>query len=429
MKILFTPNDIGGGFGHVSRCLAVAEYFKQLGISTAFLMHHKAAIAKVSNEYKVFNIDLSFRFPVFWKNILRYFKKPLVEPLFLKVSDLSYQVIRDGFTSIRIIKKIINFYLDVLNEYKPDIIINDTNLLIGIAAKILHIPVIQIIRKAFYPEEPKLIWWDYKDNLDPPDILPLFNEVLGNYKLTSIPRAEDLLKGEVYIVPSIPELEPGMKGQNTFYAGPLLKKEKDEQQFNFDNNGGKNIYVTLGGGAVGHTRFFELMNKSLKGADYNVIVSTSGKYKRQQIENVSNIHYHKWLPGRQVIEQSDLVVFHGGYGTMMETIEAGIPSLVIPFHSEQESNGRRLKENGCSEICKLSNQEEVIVKKDWNFGAYSYAVQNEFTLSNDEFLGYIEKLFEDDFYQISAGKLSEKFKMYEGPAKIFSIIRDHFNVS
>ena len=427
LKILFTPNDIGGGFGHVSRCLAIAEYCKTVGVSTAFLMHHKSATDKIHDDFTVFSVPVKSIFQKYSEFIFNYLK-PLPMPLFITVTDLSYQVIRDGFTSVNIVKKVINSYLDILNNYKPDIIINDTNLLIGIAAKILDIPLVQITRKAFYPGGSKLIWWEEKQNLIAPEVTILFNELLDFYNLSPVKKAEELLTGELYVVPSIPELEPDIQGKDTFYVGPLLKNERQNEEFVLNQNKRKNIYVTIGAGAVGHSQFFNLINKALGKTEYNIIVSCLGKYKNKPNEDSPNIHYYNWVLGRQVIRQSDLVIFHGGYGTMMETIEAGIPSLVVPFHSEQESNGRRLRENGCSELCKLSNQEDVIIKKEWNFGKYSYAIQNEFTLSNYELLAYIEKLLNDGSYQDNVKKLNEKLEMYEGPVKILSIIQDELSV-
>ena len=427
MKILFTPNDIGGGFGHVSRCLAIAEYCKTVAVETAFLMHNKSAINKIRNDFTVYDVSLKTSFQKYYKIVLNYLK-PFPVPLFIKVTDLSYQVIRDGFTSIDIIKKTIKSYLNILNTYKPDIIINDTNLLIGIAAKILNIPIVQITRKAFYPGGSCLIWWDDKQNLIAPEITILFNELLDFYKLSPINRAEDLLIGELYVVPNISDLEPDIQGENVFYAGPLVRKEKPSEKIDYYQNKRKNIYITLGAGAVGHPQFFELLNETFEGTDYNIIVATAGKYKNKHNKISSNIHYYEWVPGRQVIRQSDLVIFHGGYGTMMETIEAGVPSLVIPFHSEQESNGRRLKENGCSELCKLSNQEDLVIKREWKFGEYSYAIQNKFTLSSDLLIAYIEKLFGADKYQINVGILKEKTKKYEGPSQVLSQIRMQFGV-
>jgi hypothetical protein len=62
------------------------------------------------------------------------------------------------------------------------------------------------------------------------------------------------------------------------------------------------------------------------------------------------MHVFSWLPGAAMVARADVVLFHGGYGTMMETIRAGVPSVLLPFHTEQEGNGRRLEQNGAAQV-------------------------------------------------------------------------------
>jgi len=53
MKILFFPSDIGGGFGHISRCLALAHEATYKGHESSFVIHEKKYEKKISNDFNV----------------------------------------------------------------------------------------------------------------------------------------------------------------------------------------------------------------------------------------------------------------------------------------------------------------------------------------------------------------------------------------
>jgi UDP:flavonoid glycosyltransferase YjiC (YdhE family) len=49
-------------------------------------------------------------------------------------------------------------------------------------------------------------------------------------------------------------------------------------------------------------------------------------------------------------EQCDLIVFHGGHSSVMTTLKAGTPAVIIPTITERESNARRLASLGAGEV-------------------------------------------------------------------------------
>ena len=98
MKILMFPSDRGGGFGHISRCLVVAQEARSRG--------HACAIVLSDRKYERFVGD---RFPLFFAKgpgsretkLLGFVKKVLrrnfePRPLYVGISGLDYQVVGDG---------------------------------------------------------------------------------------------------------------------------------------------------------------------------------------------------------------------------------------------------------------------------------------------------------------------------------------------
>lgn len=60
----------------------------------------------------------------------------------------------------------------------------------------------------------------------------------------------------------------------------------------------------------------------------------------------SNVSLHPWLPQAEVIRQADVVVHHGGSGTMLGALVAGVPQVVLPQGADQFGNAAALIEAG-----------------------------------------------------------------------------------
>ena len=120
-----------------------------------------------------------------------------------------------------------------------------------------------------------------------------------------------------------------------------------------------------------------------------------------------------------------MVIFHGGYSTMMETVNWGKPTITIPFHSEQEGNGRRLEQAGCGLVVKLSRESYRQVTSEWKYGNYSYLVQDRYDLTPEELIENIRKIRFHSEYKHNAEKLQSKNKEYNGPGKALDLLEKY----
>ena len=224
MRILFFPSDLGGGFGHISRCLAFAQEGKQRGHECAFVINDKKYESKIGENFTVFSSINGHTWVSFSSMVKDYLfgKKSSVAPLFTVFSCLDYQVLRDGLSSKKIIETKLIQYEDIAKSFRPDVLIGDTNLLVWMLSLRIKVPVVQIVRFASHPKTAKLIWWkNIPEGITPPDSSALFNPLLKKTGLEPINKAEDLLQGDLYIVPSIPEVEPIPEDEKTAYVGEL----------------------------------------------------------------------------------------------------------------------------------------------------------------------------------------------------------------
>ena len=55
-----------------------------------------------------------------------------------------------------------------------------------------------------------------------------------------------------------------------------------------------------------------------------------------------NVHAERWVPQADVLAHADLVVCHGGSGTTLGALAAGVPLVVMPLFADQPHNARRV---------------------------------------------------------------------------------------
>ena len=61
----------------------------------------------------------------------------------------------------------------------------------------------------------------------------------------------------------------------------------------------------------------------------------------------ANVHVERWWPQRDVMPSASVVVGHGGFGTTMAALVAGVPQVVLPLFSfDQFLNAHRVDETG-----------------------------------------------------------------------------------
>lgn len=422
-KALLLPSYLGGGFGHVSRCLALAAELKANGWETAFALAGPHSNRVVQAGHQVYTLRRPYR------------PRPETKegPAFTVFSDMNYQLVRDGLWTQRIIRACVAEQLKVIRRFQPDVLIADTWPLAGILAYLSGLPLVQITKAVVHPASPGLIWWQSPPaNLVPPDPRPIFNPLLESWGLPPIRRAEDLLRGDLYLIPSLPELEPLPPDlPDTHYVGPLIRPQNSNQPApawldDFDP-ARPLVYVTIGGGAgpVGGRRFYHLLMDALGNTDVQVIASTGAKLSPDGLPAPPpNVRLEAWVPGPTVIARSSLVLFHGGYGTTMELVQAGTPGLIIPFHSEQESNARRLEAAGMARVLLPAQGTASPNWLRWSGGRFCTLIHPQSDLTPVRLRAVVFDMLADDRFQKNAQQLQAASRQYQGRAQAAALIED-----
>ncbi len=382
-KVLLLPSDHGGGRGHVARCEYLAQKLRAHGHQPVLVLeakHYKASDASDGLE-RVLLDTRSERFEKYqfkkpFKPGVRLQEKLHKRPVFMAFDGLAYQIPRDGYWTSRLVRSRFKKLCAIVEKHKPQLLIGDTHFLTFLLGRKFDLPVVQITRSAGFPPNPRFLWWEANHpQLQKPDFLPPFESLLDELAVNSISKAEDLLQGDLYLIPASPEIEPCGNGSNVLYCGPFtaLGRETVRVPFFEEESDVPKIYISIGGGADRgqEKQFFDKILDLFKDKDYRVLVSTGKRVRAAAYKNKAvNMEFRDWVPGAATIRRSDLVIFHGGYGTTMEVLAAARPSIVLPAHSEQEGNGRRLESLGVGQVFPPLQRPQIL-HFDWPWGTYS----------------------------------------------------------
>ncbi|HWH34647.1 MAG TPA: glycosyltransferase [Acidimicrobiales bacterium] len=107
------------------------------------------------------------------------------------------------------------------------------------------------------------------------------------------------------------------------------------------------VYVTLGTVANHATEVFDAVLGGLGEAEWNVIVTIGpDRHPAELGPQPAHVHIEGYLPQSLLFGRCDVVVCHGGSGTLLAALGRGLPLLVLPQGANQFWNARRCVELG-----------------------------------------------------------------------------------
>lgn len=348
-KIIFFPIEVG--VAHIVRSLAIAEEAQKRGHQVLFaLSKSKEDLVKNSNIEVV--------------TIKEFFP-----------DEESAEIAKDAPYLATFIPQ----ELEILKAFKPDLAVNDLRMSALVSCKLANIPVFFISNTDGLPVK------FYLPNANFPKFfyklaLPLVQSSLAKFKsqyFSSLVKAASLIgfkitKDELfkmtYIVPETEDYLPvSEKIIDINYVGPIIWKGFEQIRppwFNFIKPDGKTIYLTFGGTGYDGAKLVSL-SKILVEKGYRVIVSSSNIIDESAFPKMPNLYVAKYLPGLEVCRRVDLMVCHGGIGTLIQAVLAGKVSVSVPFNPDQYLHGLRFQELGLG-ICVSGINILDLLRLNWD---------------------------------------------------------------
>lgn len=347
MKILCIPYT--HTLSHISRPLSVAVELRR--------RNHEVIFAGESHK-KVFIEQEGFH----------------VLPLYEPDPELLYGNIRSGkirFVSNSDIEKMISADLALFAEVKPDLVLTDGRITAAISthiAKLKHAAIVNVSSTEYraIPYVPFFEWlpewmakrdgflWETLERVNLSLEMTVFDTIMGTfntlskqYGTVSPVTATNCLTGkDLTLLPDIPEYFPTRNlPANYHYIGPLTWHQNLQKPSWWPPETGNRpvVYITMG--TTGISDFFETIYETFKGSEFTVVMSTGGQTKNLATQS-GCIYIHDYLDGDMVMELSDLVVCHGGNGTIYQALSHGKPIIGIPTIPDQNFNMRRVEALG-----------------------------------------------------------------------------------
>jgi UDP:flavonoid glycosyltransferase YjiC (YdhE family) len=103
------------------------------------------------------------------------------------------------------------------------------------------------------------------------------------------------------------------------------------------------VYVTFGsvaGSTPMGTGMYPLALAALADLPARILLTTG--HELDLPPAAPNIHVERWVPQRAVLPHAAVVAHHGGTGTTLGTLAAGIPQVVTPLFADQPLNARAI---------------------------------------------------------------------------------------
>ena len=352
MRVIFCPSGVG--LGHVGRCIPIARNLESSGIQILFSTYREG-FNYVQKEG--FNVVKSPDIGVAVKPDGSIdFRKTTVNP--------------GPFITIYTIMQQIDAEINIMQSFKPDVVVSDSRASSLLAAKFLGIPRICILNQfqVFIPRRKRFlklariadattmtlvgrIWADTIQALIP-DFPPPYT--ISNKNL-HIPKAYH--KKMKFICPILP-----------VNSTDLPEKKQLRKKLGLDDDKHV-IFAPISGPAKERAYFTGILRQILQEFPENYQIVMSLGYPNSSIETIKNgnLIIHGWLSNRfEYMKASDIIVSRGGHGTISQSICFGRPMVLIPTpsHTEQYNNSKKAAELGVAEIIKQENlSKEILLTK------------------------------------------------------------------
>lgn len=352
--ILFFPFDL---LSHNLRCLQLAKAIKD---------HHEVRIA-FSDNYNHF----------FKEAGIETFYCPGIPagPVMEAAKKFNFSWMNEHILEAAFLRQV-----KAIQKYKPEAVVGDASFTLRLAAAYTKTPYISIINgymSRYYARTRRL-----------PDVHPaaqfrkkvpetIFNRIIRfaegtvhkqvhrpfrklakKYRVLSKNSFLEELEGNHTFIADLPELFPQKHLPNSFsIIGPLYHKSggPETELLHFLDNGRKNILVSMGSTGTSIDLSFLAGNLFRQ---FN-IVSTS------PLPEAENIFYKPFIHTASVIEKMDILICHGGNGTIYQALSAGLPVLCAPSIFEQEWNLQGLEALGLGERLHGTETEALDQVKKW----------------------------------------------------------------
>lgn len=329
-----------------------------------------------------------------------------VLPIFQLHSQTLFGRIREGKLNFVLddeLKLMVDDDCRLIDQVKPDLLLTDGRFSAAISAGIKNINHVALVNVSS-TEYRALPYVPFFDWLPPNDMLNSFNlkmemfvfdnscrgfiKLCRQHELEYKVTATNCLAGkDLTLLADIPEYFPTRSLPSSYkYIGPLTWKSSISEPLWWPprKQSSTLVYFTMGTTWLGGS--FSALYDSIQSNKFTAIVSTGGQAPQDLCGNLENIpgkiYIEDFIDGDLVMEACDLVVCHGGNGTIYQALQQGKPIIGIPSIPDQKFNMRRVESLGVGKQLSIKEFEQSpeklfeLIQEVLNDDSYTEAARN-----------------------------------------------------
>lgn len=154
---------------------------------------------------------------------------------------------------------------------------------------------------------------------------------------------------------------PATLPPNARYVGPVLDDPTwSDVGWSKPDGDGPLVLVGLSSTFQDHVGTIQRVVDALAELPVQAIVTTGPAVDPHEIRTVPRVVVVRSAPHSEILREADLVVTHGGHGTVVKALAAGVPLVILPHGRDQADNAARVTARGAGRAVKRSASPKAI---------------------------------------------------------------------
>jgi len=156
---------------------------------------------------------------------------------------------------------------------------------------------------------------------------------------------EDL---NIIYIPRSFQMQGESLGEEYRFVGPSIGPRCESSTFPFEQLSKRPVvYITLGTVYNYSPDFFKTCFAAFANQPWQIVIATGRPLEQLHLGPIpANVMVCSYVPQLEVLQRTAVMISHGSMTTVMEAISRGVPMVVIPQASSQETSARRVAELG-----------------------------------------------------------------------------------
>jgi UDP:flavonoid glycosyltransferase YjiC (YdhE family) len=124
------------------------------------------------------------------------------------------------------------------------------------------------------------------------------------------------------------------------------------------------LYISLGTVPLfNQLTTFNVLLDAIIAEDLDLVVTVGANNDPASLAELpANVHTYRWLPLGPLLDRCDAVVCHGGSGTTLAALHAGLPLIIVPQGADQFENASACEKSGTARVLRPDEVESTAIR-------------------------------------------------------------------